>query len=67
MNEYDIGIVLLSIIFGVWQYWNVKQILKLRKEVIFTKKKLVETREHFINFASEYNRLLGIRKEDKND
>jgi len=67
MNEYDIGIGLLSIIVGVWQYWNIKQIQKLRKEVIFTKKKLVETREHFIDFAKEYNRLLGIRKEDKND
>ena len=67
MNEYDIGIGLLSIIVGVWQYWNIKQIQKLRKEVIFTKKKLVETSAPFIDCAKEYNRLLGIRKEDKSD
>jgi len=67
MNEYDIGIGLLSIIFGVWQYWNIKRIQKLRKEVIYNKKKLSETRQHFIDFAKEYNRLLGFGKGNKND
>ena len=67
MIEYDIWIITISVIFGLWQCWNIRQIQKLRREVIFTKKKLIETRGHLIDFAKNYNNLLGIRKEDKND
>ncbi|PTR88690.1 hypothetical protein [Bacillus anthracis] len=67
MIEYDIWIITISIIFGLWQYWSIIQIQKLRREVIYNKKKLSETRQHFIDFAKEYNRLLGVKEDNKND
>lgn len=61
MNEYDIGIGILSIVFGLWQYWNIRHIFKLRKALIQLQKSHIKNQD-----TSKFilQRMLDEKKKD---